>query len=163
MKHRKLPTLDEQHYINEAKQQIQALLEQPGQYRINQVRQAFQDCMTQFCGVFRTQELMSEGLHKLEELQQQYPQIYLDDKGSCWNTEIVEALELRSLMVVGKTILASALNRQESRGAHFREDYPQRDDTNFLRHTMAYYSPAGIDIQYRPVAITMFEPKERRY
>ncbi|MBN3943875.1 MAG: succinate dehydrogenase/fumarate reductase flavoprotein subunit [Nostoc sp.] len=160
---RKLPSVDEQHYVTQAQQQIQALLEQPGQYRINQVREAFQDCMTEYCGVFRTEVLMTEGLQKLEEIQQKYPQIYLDDKGNCWNTELVEALELRSLMVVGQTILASALNRQESRGAHFREDYSQRDDTNFLKHTMAYYSPAGIDIQYRPVAITMFEPKERRY
>jgi succinate dehydrogenase / fumarate reductase flavoprotein subunit len=160
---RKLPTLDEQRYITEAQQQIQALLEQPGKFRINQIRQTFQDEMTQYCGVFRTEELMREGLNKIQELQQQYSQIYLDDKGSCWNTEIVEALELRSLMVVGRMILESALNRQESRGAHFREDYPERDDTNFLKHTMAYYSPAGIDLQYRPVAITMFKPQERKY
>jgi succinate dehydrogenase / fumarate reductase flavoprotein subunit len=160
---RKLPNLDEQRYITEAQQQIQVLLEQPGKLRINQIRQTFQDEMTQYCGVFRTQELMREGLHKIEELQQKYSQIYLDDKGNCWNTEIVEALELRSLIVVGRMILESALNRQESRGAHFREDYPERDDTNFLKHTMAYYSPAGIDLQYRPVAITMFKPQERKY
>ncbi|MBO3460774.1 succinate dehydrogenase/fumarate reductase flavoprotein subunit [Aetokthonos hydrillicola Thurmond2011] len=163
VQNRKLPIVDHQHYITEAQQQIQALLEQQGQYRIHQIREAFQDCMTQYCGVFRTEELMQEGWQKLEELQKQYSQVYLDDKGDCWNTEIVEALELQSLMVVGRTILASAINRQESRGAHFREDYPGRDDTNFLKHTMAYYSPAGIDIQYRPVAITMFEPQERKY
>lgn len=160
---RKLPNLDEQRYINEAKQQIQALVEQPGQYRIDQIRTAFQDCMTQHCGVFRTAELMQEGLQQLQQLQQQYSQIYLDDKGSCWNTEIVEALEMRSLMIVAQLILTSALNRQESRGAHFREDYQERDDHNFLKHTMAYYSPAGIDLQYRPVSITMFEPQERKY
>ncbi|MBW4632850.1 MAG: succinate dehydrogenase/fumarate reductase flavoprotein subunit [Iphinoe sp. HA4291-MV1] len=160
---RKLPTVDEQRYITEAQQQIQVLLEQSGKYRINQVRQAFQDSMTQYCGVFRTEELMREGLNKVQELEQQYSQIYLDDKGSCWNTEIIEAFETRSLMVVGRIILESALNRQESRGAHFREDCPQRDDVNFLKHTMAYYSPAGIDIQYRPVAITMFQPQERKY
>ncbi len=66
-------------------------------------------------------------------------------------------------MVVGQMILASALNRRESRGAHFREDYTQRDDEKFLKHTMAYYSAAGIDIQYRPVTITMFQPQERKY
>jgi succinate dehydrogenase / fumarate reductase flavoprotein subunit len=160
---RKMPTVDEQRYIQEAKQQIQALLEQQGEYRIDQLRQAYQDCMTQHCGVFRTEELMREGVQQLEQLKKQYSQIYLDDKGSCWNTEIIEALELRNLMVVGQMILTSALNRQESRGAHSREDYPERDDGNFLKHTMAYYSPAGIDIQYRPVTITMFEPKERKY
>jgi len=160
---RKLPSLDEQRYITEAKQQIQALMEQSGQYRIDQIRTDFQDCMTQHCGVFRTAELMESGLQQLQQLQQQYSQIYLDDKGSCWNTEIVEALEMRSLMIVAQLILTSALNRQESRGAHFREDYSERDDRNFLKHTMAYYSPAGIDLQYRPVTITMFEPQERKY
>lgn len=160
---RKLPSIDEQRYLSEARQQIVALVEQPGKYRIDQIRTAFQDCMTQHCGVFRTAELMREGLQQLQQLQQQSSQVYLDDKGSCWNTEIVEALELRSLMIVAQLILTSALNRQESRGAHFREDYQQRDDANFLKHTMAYYSPAGIDLQYRPVTLTMFEPQERKY
>jgi succinate dehydrogenase / fumarate reductase, flavoprotein subunit len=163
VQNRKLPVIDEQHYITEAKQEIQSLLEQPGKYRINQIRQEFQDTMTQFCGVFRTSELMGEGLHKIGELQQQYSEIYLDDKGNCWNTELIEALELKSLMVLGNTILQSAFNRQESRGAHFREDFPNRDDSNFLKHTMAYYSPAGINIQYMPVVVNMFEPKERKY
>lgn len=163
VQNRKLPSLDEQRYITEAKQQIQALMEQSGQYRIERIRTAFQDCMTQHCGVFRTAELMRSGLQQLQQLQQQYSQIYLDDKGSCWNTEIVEALEMRSLMIVAQLILTSALNRQESRGAHFREDYSDRDDRNFLKHTMAFYSPAGIDLQYRPVTITMFEPQERKY
>jgi succinate dehydrogenase / fumarate reductase flavoprotein subunit len=160
---RKLPLVDEQLHRREAQQQIQALLEQSGQYRIAQVRQAFQDCMTQHCGVFRTNESITQGLQQLQQMQQQYSQIYLDDKSNCWNTEIIEALELRSLIIVGQMILTSALNRQESRGAHFREDYPERDDANFLKHTMAYYSPAGIDLQYRPVTITLFEPQERKY
>lgn len=163
VENRKLPSIDEQRYINEAKEQIQSLLEQPGEYRINQIRQEFQDAMTDYCGVFRNEELMKQGLEKIEQIQNNYSQIYLDDKGSCWNTELIEALELRSLMVVGKMILTSALNRQESRGAHCREDFTERDDEKYLQHTMAYYSAAGIDIQYRPVAITMFEPKERKY
>lgn len=163
VQNRKLPAINEQHYITKAKQEIQSLLDQKGKYRINQIRQEFQDTMTQFCGVFRTSKLMSEGLEKIGAIQQKYTDIYLDDKGSCWNTELVEALELKSLMVVGNTILQSAFNRQESRGAHFREDFPNRDDEKFLKHTMAYYSPAGIDIQYMPVVVNMFEPKERKY
>ncbi len=163
VQNRKFPLLDEQLHRSEAQQQIQALLEHSGEYRIAQVRQAFQDCMTQHCGVFRTKELITQGLQQLQQLQQQYSQIYLDDKGICWNTEIIEALELRNLITVGQLILTSALNRQESRGAHFREDFPQRDDANFLKHTMAYYSPAGIDLQYRSVTITLFEPQERKY
>jgi succinate dehydrogenase / fumarate reductase flavoprotein subunit len=119
--------------------------------------------MTQYCGVFRTEELMRQGIQELSKLQEQYQQIYLDDKGNQWNTELIEALELRSLMVVGQIILTSALNRQESRGAHSREDYPERDDSNFLKHTLAYYSPAGIDLQYKPVNLSLFEPQERKY
>jgi succinate dehydrogenase / fumarate reductase flavoprotein subunit len=163
VENRKLPNIDEQRYINEAKREIQSLLDQPGKYRINQVREAFQDCMTEYCGVFRTEELMQQGLDKLQEFQQQYSSIYLDDKGSDWNTELIEALELRSLMVVGQLILTSANRRKESRGAHFREDFSQRDDENFLQHTFAYYSAAGIDIQYVPVNVGMFQPLERKY
>ncbi|HEY9695299.1 MAG TPA: succinate dehydrogenase/fumarate reductase flavoprotein subunit [Oculatellaceae cyanobacterium] len=163
IQNRKLPQIDEQKYIKAAQQQIQSLLAQPGTIRINQLRQTFQDTMTQFCGVFRTDELMREGLEKLQQLQQQYQQIYLDDKGQLWNTEIIEALELRSLMIVGQMILTSALNRQESRGAHYRTDYDQRDDTNFMKHTLAYYSPAGIDLNYLPVKVSMFQPQERKY
>ncbi len=163
IQNRKLPQIDEQKYIKAAQEQIQSLLAQPGTIRINQLRQTFQDTMTQFCGVFRTDELMREGLEKLQQLQQQYQQIYLDDKGKLWNTEIIEALELRSLMIVGQMILTSALNRQESRGAHYRTDYDQRDDSNFMKHTLAYYSPAGIDLNYLPVKVTMFQPQERKY
>ncbi|MBW4505727.1 MAG: succinate dehydrogenase/fumarate reductase flavoprotein subunit [Scytonematopsis contorta HA4267-MV1] len=163
VQNRKLPNVDEQRYLKEAQQQVQGLLEQKGEYRIQEIRGSFQETMTEYCGVFRTQEIMEEGWRIIQDLQEKSSRIYLDDKGSCWNTEVVEALEMRSLIVVGKIILASALNRQESRGAHFREDFPQRDDSKFLRHTMAYYSPAGIDIDYRPVAISMFQPQERKY
>lgn len=160
---RKLPDVDEAFYRSAAEQQLQALLNQPGEYRIAQIRQSFQDCMTDHCGVFRTENLMKEGLQKLQEIQHQAQHIYLDDKGKLWNTEVTEALELQSLLIVGEMILASALNRQESRGAHFREDYGDRDDENFLKHTMAYYSSAGIDLRYRPVTITRFQPQERKY
>lgn len=163
VQNRKLPDLNEQRYLTGAQHNLQALLDQPGEYRIAQVRQAFQDCMTDYCGVFRTEALMKEGLEKLQQIRQQAQHIYLDDKGTLWNTEVIEALELKSLLAVGDVILTSALNRRESRGAHCREDYPERDDTNFLKHTMAYYSPAGIDIRDRPVTISMFEPQERKY
>ncbi|MEB3883877.1 succinate dehydrogenase/fumarate reductase flavoprotein subunit [Lyngbya sp. CCY1209] len=163
VQNRKLPEVNEQKYIREANEQIQALLDRPGDCRIGQLRQEFQDTMTLHCGVFRTEDVMREGLEQLKALQDKYQSIYLDDKGKLWNTEIIEALELRSIMIVGQMILSSALNRRESRGAHSREDYTTRDDGNFLKHTLAYYSPAGIDVAYRPVTITMFEPQERKY
>lgn len=150
-------------HLRETQQQIQNLLDQPGEYRLGQIRQAFQDCMTAYCGVFRTQELMQTGLQNLEEIRQRSLRVRLDDQGNLWNTEIIEAFELRNLMIVGELIMTGALQRQESRGAHFREDFPQRDDTNFLKHTLAYYSPAGIEIQYMPVTINLFQPQERKY
>jgi succinate dehydrogenase / fumarate reductase flavoprotein subunit len=163
VQNRKLPQVDEQRYLEEAASSIQSLLDKPGKYRIGEVRQQLQDAMSEHCGVFRTEEVMSEGLTKLDRFQEQYQEVYLDDKGKLWNTEITEALELRNLIVVAKLILGSAINRKESRGAHSREDYPQRNDEQFLKHTLSYYSPMGIDIAYRPVAMGMFEPQERKY
>jgi succinate dehydrogenase / fumarate reductase, flavoprotein subunit len=160
---RKQPEIDEQRYLNEAQAQIQALLDQPGEYRLGQIRQQFQDCMTEYCGVFRTADLMQQGLTQLRQLQQLYLQTRLDDKGKLWNTELMEAFELRNLMIVGEMIITGALHRQESRGAHFREDFPLRDDDSFLKHTLAYYSPAGVDLQYMSVNTSMFQPQERKY
>lgn len=160
---RKQPDFDPAPYLEDARDTLQSLLDARGSYRIGEVRQAFQDCMSQHCGVFRTESLMREGLEQVERAIAQAEQVYLDDKGTVWNTELIEALELKNLMRVGQMILSSALERRESRGAHAREDYPDRDDANFLKHTLAYYSPTGIDIRYRPVTITRFEPKERKY
>jgi succinate dehydrogenase / fumarate reductase flavoprotein subunit len=160
---KKLPEIDENQYLKTAQQEIQALLDQPGDCRIGSLRQDFQDAMTQHCGVFRSEEIMQEGLEQIQQLKQKYQQIYLDDKGKLWNTELLEALELRSLMVVGQVILTSAFHRKESRGAHSREDFPKRDDNTFLKHTLAYYSSARIDLSYRPVKITRFQPQERKY
>lgn len=155
--------LDPQPYLDAARTELQGLLDRSGNSRIAEVRETLQDCMANHCGVFRTASLLQAGIQQLQALKQQANQIYLDDKGKLWNTELIEALELKSLFIVGEVILTSALHRQESRGAHFREDYPQRDDSNFLHHTLAYYSPAGIEIQSRPVVLTMFEPQERKY
>lgn len=163
VQNRKLPEVDEQLYLQEATALIQNLLDKPGKYRIGQVRQQLQDAMSEHCGVFRTEAVMQEGFTKLDQLQEQYQEIYLDDKGKLWNTEIIEALELRNLIVVAKLILGSAISRKESRGAHSREDYPLRDDEQFLKHTLSYYSPMGIDIAYRPVTLGMFAPQERKY
>ena len=160
---RKLPEVNERRYVLEAQQQVNTLIHQSGDYRIAEVRQAFQDCMTEHCGVFRTAETMQQGLEQLQQIQEQAQRIYLDDKQALWNTEITEALELRSLLTVGQIILESALQRRESRGAHCREDFPDRNDADFLQHTLAYYSPAGVDISYRPVVINRFEPQERKY
>ena len=94
---------------------------------------------------------------------QQVQQIHLDDSGTLWNTELIEAMELENLLIVAQTILHSAFNRRESRGAHFREDYPSRNDGDFLHHTLAYHSAAGVDIVPMSVNLSLFEPQERKY
>jgi succinate dehydrogenase / fumarate reductase flavoprotein subunit len=160
---RQLPSLNPQPYLAKAQGKLQTLLNQSGDVRIAQLRQELQDCMTEYCGVFRNQSTMQDGLTALDQLKQRYQHLKLGDRGNCWNTELIEALELANLLIVGEVILTSALQRQESRGAHSREDYPQRDDQNFLQHTLAYYSPTGIDIDYLPVVINRFPPQERKY
>lgn len=161
--HRHFPDIDERKYLAKAEKRINDLLNQEGKIRINTLRQEFQDCMTEHCGVFRTEEVMQEGLSRIQELKAKYQQIYLDDKTREWNQELIEALELQNIMVVGEIILTSALHRQESRGAHCREDFPQRNDQQYLQHTLAYYYPEGVKIDYMPVVISIFEPKERKY
>ncbi len=163
VKNESLPSLNEQHYLDEAQQKIQQLLDQAGDVRIHHLRQKVQDCVTEFCGVFRTHDLITEGLAQLKALQQIYPTVRLDDKGKLWNTEITEALELHNLMVVGEIIMTGALHRQESRGAHSREDYPTRVDETFLKHTLAFYESDRIRLDYMPVNLNLFEPQERRY
>ena len=89
VKNRKLPSFDAQSYLTEAQEQMQQLINQSGTLRINEVRQEFQDCMTEYCGVFRSQEVMEAGLVKLQEIKAKYEQIYLDDKHPAWNTELI--------------------------------------------------------------------------
>ncbi|MBE9102958.1 succinate dehydrogenase/fumarate reductase flavoprotein subunit [Vacuolonema iberomarrocanum] len=163
VENRKLPEINESLYRQEAEQRLQALISSQGKRRVAHVRQAFQDCMTEHCGVFRTEAIMQAGLETLRMICQDATDIYLDDRGTLWNTDLIEALELQSLLKVGEIILTSALNRQESRGSHCREDFTQRDDANFLKHTLAYYSPMGVELQYFPVTLTQFQPQERKY
>jgi succinate dehydrogenase / fumarate reductase flavoprotein subunit len=157
------PDLDEASYLQTARTNIQQLLNQSGQLRISQLRQAFQDCMTQHCGVFRNEALMQAGLEQIQALKAQYNDIFLDDKQVCWNTELLEAWELGNIMTVGELILASALARRESRGAHAREDFPERNDGEYLWHSLAQFQDHRVQIQALPVVINRFPPEERKY
>lgn len=159
----KYPELDEALWLSRAQQTLSSLLNQTGPYRIAEVRSAFQDCMSEHCGVFRTEETIQLGLSQLAQIKVKLGQIRLDDQHLLWNTELIEAMELANLIQVGEIIMASAIARRESRGAHSREDYPQRDDGTFLKHTLAYASPSGVDIRYMPVVVDRFPPQERKY
>ncbi len=161
---RPMPQVNEQEYLTQAEQELQALLDQKGTERLNQVRQAFQDMMTLHCGVFRTEALMGQGLEQFAGFWERYESgIYLDDRDRSWNTELIEALELRSLMTVGQVILNAAYNRKESRGAHCREDFPKRDDENYLNHSLSFWTAEGMTVQPMSVVINRFEAQERVY
>ncbi|MBC8121683.1 MAG: FAD-binding protein, partial [Gemmatimonadaceae bacterium] len=165
-----LSGLDEDHYLAEARALLAGLLEQPGHIRIDQLRRTFQDTMTDHASIFRDADGLQEGLDKIHQLKARYSDIRLDDQGTVFNTEIIEALELRSLLTVGEMILTSALERRESRGAHYRTDYPERDDVRFLKHTLAYCQEGHVQIDSRPVDLSLqlvdparFTPQERKY
>jgi succinate dehydrogenase / fumarate reductase flavoprotein subunit len=115
--------------------------------------------------VFRTDEMMSEAVQKLGELRDDYRnRIEIDDKGKQFNTDLLEAWELGCLLELAEVTAVSALNRTESRGGHAREDFPKRNDENWLKHTLCHKEGGGnYHIDYKPVVIGRYQPKERVY
>jgi len=97
------------------------------------------------------------------DLRTRYGRVAIKDKGRVFNTELLEAREVGYLLDCAEATVAAALARQESRGGHFREDFPERNDTDWLKHSLAYRAEGGPDISYKPVTITKFEPKPRTY
>ncbi len=129
------------------------------------VRRELRDQMMDRAGVVRTGEGLAEMLEKITELKERYAALRLMDNARIFNTEAMEVIELGYLIDCAEATVAGALARKESRGAHYREDYPNRDDANFLQHTLAYRTekPGQVDLRYKPVVITQFQPKERKY
>jgi len=106
---------------------------------------------------------MTKALDAVMGLKGMQERIVIDNRGSVFNTDLLEALELESLLGLAETILVSAIARTESRGAHYREDYPERDDANWLKHTLVVNTADGPRVSYKPVTITRFQPKARTY
>ena len=119
--------------------------------------------MQENCGIFRSEGPLREQLGVIGRLRERFAGVRLRDRGKRYNTELVEILELRSLLDFTELIVAGALAREESRGAHYRTDHPARDDERWLKHTLAVRGPDGPVFSYRPVRITRFQPKERKY
>jgi succinate dehydrogenase / fumarate reductase, flavoprotein subunit len=147
--------------IVEAK--INNLLDSQANERVPILRAAMQRLMSEKCSVFRDNQGLSETLAEIRQLQKCYSNIGLSNKSRVFNYELQEALELENMLKVAEAIVFSALERKESRGAHFRSDFPERNDEAWLKHTMVSAIPEGLEIKYKPISITKFTPGRRRY
>jgi len=114
-------------------------------------------------GVFRTEDGMKTAIEKIRELKERFKRVKVSDTGKVFNTELLNAWELGNMLDLAEVIGTCALNRQESRGGHAREDFPKRDDANWLKHTLIWNRDGQFEIGYKPVAITKYQPKERVY
>jgi len=135
-----------------------------GRERISTLRAEMHETMEESAGIYRTGATLEKATEKLQNLQERFQDLLLDDRSYTFNTELTAALELSYMLDVAQTIVQSALERKESRGSHQRTDYPQRDDERFLMHSLAYRAEDGSPrIEYLPVTITRWPPGQRVY
>ncbi len=135
-----------------------------GKEKVPKLREELQNGMTADAGVFRSKESLERQLKLIDELIERYKDIRIDDKSDTFNTDLQEALELGHMLEFSKFIVVGALKREESRGGHYREDFPTRDDERFLKHTYAYMDKDyNINIEWGDVVLGKFEPMERKY
>ncbi len=146
-----------------AQAELNSLLNSSGEERPEEIGQEMKKVMNDLVGVFRTEGGMSSALEAIRELQERFKRIKVDDKGKVFNTDLLTTWEMGNLLDLAEVTTASALARKESRGAHARDDFPKRDDENWMKHTLAWKRDGEIELRYKPVVITKFEPKERVY
>ena len=141
-----------------------------GKERVAQLRKELQETMDKNAQVFRTEETLNEALEKIYELRKRYEKISIQDQGKRFNTDLLEAVELGFLLDLAEVTVITCRERRESRGAHLREDFPDRNDKKFMVHSMAYKTDkkdkaTGVDmkVDWKPVIITNYQPMERKY
>ncbi|CAL9275812.1 MULTISPECIES: succinate dehydrogenase flavoprotein subunit [Streptomyces] len=149
-------------------EQIERLRSSTGNERVATLRRELQETMDANVMVFRTEQTIKTAVEKIAELRERYKNVAIQDKGRRFNTDLLEAVELGNLLDLAEVMAVSALARKESRGGHYREDFPNRDDVNFMRHTMAYREVGAdgtetIRLDYKPVVQTRYQPMERKY
>ncbi|MGW0910621.1 succinate dehydrogenase flavoprotein subunit [Streptomyces sp. NPDC002784] len=148
--------------------QVESLRTSTGTERVATLRKELQETMDANVMVFRTEQTIKTAVEKIAELRERYRNVSIQDKGKRFNTDLLEAIELGNLLDLAEVMAVSALARKESRGGHYREDYPNRDDVNFMRHTMAYREVGddgteSVRLDYKPVVQTRYQPMERKY
>ncbi|MCI0518743.1 MAG: FAD-dependent oxidoreductase [Chloroflexi bacterium] len=146
-----------------ARAQFDALLNNGGTEKAADLAKEMKTVMDDHVSVFRIAEGMQTALTKVRELRQRFQRIHITDRGKVFNTELITAWELGNLLDLAEVTTVAALARQESRGAHAREDFPKRDDVNWMKHSLAWAKEGGVELHYKPVAITKYQPKERVY
>lgn len=143
------------------------ILSDHGNERVADIRTELQRSMDNNASVFRTEDTLKQALDDIHRLKERYSRISVQDKGKRYNSDLLEAVELGFLLELAEVTVVGALNRKETRGGHAREDYPNRDDVNYMRHTMAYKEGADLSsdirLDYKPVVQTRYEPMERKY
>ena len=146
---------------------VESLRTSTGGERVAVLRKALQETMDMNAQVYRTEATLKQALTDVQELRRRYKNVSIQDKGMRYNTDLLEAIELGFLLDLAEVLVTGAIERKESRGGHAREDYPNRDDVNFMRHTMAYRHGAdGVEtvrLDYKPVTVTRYQPMERKY
>lgn len=146
-----------------ARAEVAALLGRAKGERAADIRQAMQEVMMDKVSVVRDAAGLAEAEATIRELRRAYGNVAIQDHGQTFNTDLIEALELGYMLDCAETIVAGAIAREESRGAHYRSDFERRDDQNWLAHTMVYKTSGGLQLKKKPVTITEFQPKERKY
>jgi succinate dehydrogenase / fumarate reductase flavoprotein subunit len=143
--------------------ELEAMRTRPRGENAHHIRNELATAMMDRCGVFRTREGLEQLTLEVRDFKARYAQVAVRDRGRVFNTDLLEAREVGYLLDCAEAAVAGALARTESRGAHFREDFPERDDTNWLKHTLVSRAEGGPDLAYKPVVITKFQPKPRTY
>jgi succinate dehydrogenase / fumarate reductase flavoprotein subunit len=149
--------------LKAVEEKITRLLNHKGKEKIDPIRQKMQSVMMDYGSVFRNEEGLKKGTEEIRILKERYKDMEILDKGKHFNFELMEAIELGHQLELSEVILFSALRRRESRGAHFREDFPMRADRYYLKHTLIYKTAKGPEVRYKPVKVTRFQPKARMY
>jgi len=147
----------------DARRSLEELASHPEGERAASIRADLQSAMDDRAGVYRTDALLKEMESHLEGLRRRYDRAWVQDASRSYNTDLLEAVELGFLLDLAEALVASARARTESRGGHFREDFPKRDDETWLRHTLAWKAGDGVKLDYKPVVITRYQPMERTY